>query len=677
MTGTNILAMPFLACAMAFAGTASAQDRTTGNLLPKPRQMAVGKGVFTTTGGVKTVSTVGDMADCAFMPSWARQENAQSTKVVSYARLEGASSPEAYRLRVVADTLEIKAPSKEGFMRAWQTVNQLQGKKGVPCVDVADTPAYKWRGLMIDVVRHFFPIDFLKRQVDVMAQYKFNRLHLHLTDAEGWRMEIKRYPRLTDSVAYRPINDWRTWYDTGKPYCSKDDPRAYGGYYTQDQLRDLVAYAAERGITVVPEIEMPGHSNEVMTAYPELSCTHEPHTQADYCAGSIATYDFLENVLKEVMDVFPSHYIHVGGDEAAKKAWPACPLCQAKMRELGTTSVEDLQAYLITRMGQFLNEHGRQLVGWDEVIAGDLSKNTTVMVWRGTNRAHEAIKHGYDVVLSPGAYCYLDHYQDAPQLQRPAIGGYLPLEKVYSYIPGEDLPEAERKLITGVQGNLWTEHVTTTDHVEQMLWPRALALAEIGWNGTEKKDYKEFRSRALTQVGRLSREEGMHPFDLKHEVGQRPESLKQVKNKAIGAKITYNKPYSKAYPAGGDTALIDGWRGGWAYNDKRWQGFTGSPAIDVTIDLGKATSVKGVEIGFMQMSRPGVNLPSSVQVLVSEDGKDFTEAYNKVEEQQEKTALPVYRTHKWSGHRKARFVRVKAMPSKFGGFVMCDEIVVK
>ena len=674
----------------------TAQDKRVQQLLPMPTEMTMGKGTFATDGPIKVESHVADNANCVFTPTWAKPQNNSDTqtgsnagsdnapgprrkgqaRVVRYLPLGGEVSPEAYRLHITPDTLDMCAASATGFMHAWQTIAQLTTKNGVACADIHDKPAYKWRGLMIDVVRHFFSIDFLKRQIDVMAQYKLNTLHLHLTDAEGWRMEIKRYPRLTDSVAYRPIEPWVAWREAGQPYCSKDDQSAYGGYYTQDQLRDLVAYAADRGITIVPEIEMPGHSGEVTTAYPELSCTHEPHKQPDYCAGSIATYDFLENVLREVMDVFPSTYIHVGGDEAAKKSWPTCPLCQRKMHELGIDDTEGLQAYLITQMGQFLNKHGRQLVGWDEVIAGNLSKNTTVMVWRGTERAHEAIEQGYDVVLSPGAYCYLDHYQDAPALQRPAIGGYLPLEKVYSYIPGEDLPEAERKHITGIQGNLWTEHIATTDHVEQMLWPRALALAEIGWNGTPQKDYAAFRRRAIIQVDRLAKTEGMHPFDLRHEAGQRPEALHDVANKAAGATVTYNRPYNKSYAAGGERALVDGKRGGWSYSDGRWQGFTGTPAIDVTIDLGKTMPISSVEACFMQMSRPGVNLPSQFTVEASTDGHAYDTLYDAAENE-EKTEAPLYRTHRWHGHAKARYLHVKAMPSSFGGFVMCDEIVVK
>lgn len=665
------------AFALCLAATpAHAQKGVTSRLLPMPRHIEVESGLFRTHTPLKVDNLAGDEALSVFTPAWAKASAPQATRVVLCERLEGAASPEAYTLHVTPDTLRLRAASRQGFMHGWQTVAQLATDKGVPCADIVDEPAYRWRGLMIDVVRHFFPVSFLKRQVDVMAQYKFNRLHLHLTDAEAWRMQMKRYPRLTDSVAYRPIEPWVEWREAGTPYCGKDAPGAYGGYYTQDELRALVAYADARGITIVPEIEMPGHSGAVLTAYPELSCTHEPHKQADFCAGSVATYDFLENVLSEVMDVFPSHYIHVGGDEAAKKSWPTCPVCRAKMNELGTTDVNDLQTYLISRMGDFLNRHGRQLVGWDEVTAGNLARNTTVMVWRGAERAHEAIKHGYDVVLAPSSHCYLDLYQDAPDRQLPAFRGYVSLEKVYSYVPGADLPDAERGLVTGVQGNLWTEHVATTDHVEQMLWPRGMALAEIGWNGTPQKNYAEFRQRALVQVDHLRRDEHMHPFDLRHEVGPRPESLHPVKNKAKGAKVTYGSPFYKGYKAGGERALVDGLRGGWGYEDGRWQAFTGPDGMDVTIDLGRATAVKGVDVGFMQMTRPGVNLPSRVVVSVSADGQRYDEVYTR-DEPQEKTLKAIYRTHAWKGHRKARYIRVQAMPSTFGGFIMCDEVVVK
>ena len=646
-------------------------------LLPRPREATAHKGFFATDKGVKIENGVGADAQNAFVPAWADgSQQSDARHVAIYRRLEGETSPEAYRLHVAADTLLISAAGAEGFMRAWQTIAQLTTRRGVPCVDIIDSPTYRWRGLMLDVTRHFFPISFLKKQVDVMARYKMNRLQLHLTDAEGWRMQIKRYPRLTDSVAWRPYENLTQWDKNGRRYCSSSAPGAYGGYYTQDELRDFVAYAAQRGITVVPEIEMPGHSGAVLAALPELSCTHQPREQSDYCAGSVATFDFIENVLREVMDVFPSHYIHVGGDEAAKKSWPTCPLCQMRMREEGIADVDGLQAYFITRIGKFLNAHGRQLVGWDEVTAGNLSPNTTVMVWRGTERAQDAISHGYDVVLSPGDYCYLDHYQDAPATQPAAISGYLSLEKVYSYVPGSDLSASDRSKVTGVQGNLWTEWVSTASHAEYMLWPRAMALAEIGWSGAEgKSQYTDFRSRALAETKWLNTH-GVNTFDLTHEVGQRKEAVKPLAHKAVGKTITLNTPYMKSYPAGGNDALIDGLGGGWSYGDKRWQAFSGNSGMDATIDLGSAMSISSVESTFMQMCGPGVFVPSGYSVEVSLDGTNFTSVYNK-SWTCEKSDNASYLTCRWSGHAKARYIRVKAAPTPFGGFIFCDEIIVK
>jgi len=508
-----------------------------------------------------------------------------------------------------------------------------------------------------------------------MSEYKFNRLHIHLTDAAGWRIEIKRYPRLTNFAAWRPQKLWKDWNAGGNLYAEQGSEGAEGGYYTQDELRDLVKYAAERGITIVPEIEMPGHSEEVLTAYPELSCTHEPYKQADFCPGNVGTYDFLENVLKEVMDIFPSHYIHVGGDEAAKKSWGSCALCQKKMKELGIDNVDGLQAHLISHMGKFLNEHGRQLVGWDEVIAGNLSKNTTVMVWRGTNLAHEAIKHGYDVVMSPGAYCYFDMYQDAPGTQPVANGGFIPTEKVYSYVPGDDLPEAERSMITGVQANLWAEHIPTPEYAEYMLYPRALALAEIGWNGTKTKNYPEFKTRALAQVEHL-KSEGVHPFDLKKEIGERKEKMKPVQHKAVGAKVIYNHAYNPYYPAAGEQTLVDGNMGGWAHGDGRWQGFIGKNCFDVTIDLGKSTKIGSVGTDFMQSSGPEIFYPSQYTVSVSEDGTNFTTVYDKKFESSKEPILD-FKTLTWKGSKNARYIRVQAKPSSFGGWLFVDEIIVK
>lgn len=644
------------------------------NLIPQPQSFTAGKGFFVAKDkGYKLVNKAGSVADNIYSANWAAKAAADAKPTVLMQKLDNASSPEAYRLHVTTDSIVISAASADAFRYAWQTVEQLNTRKGIMACDVDDAPAYKWRSLMIDVSRHFFPIDFLKKQIDVMAQYKFNRLHIHLTDAAGWRIEIKRYPRLTNFAAWRPEALWKDWSNNGAKYTQEGTDGAYGGYYTQEQLRDLVAYASQRGITIVPEIEMPGHSEEVLTAYPELSCTHEPYKQSDFCPGSIATYDFLENVLKEIMDIFPSEYIHVGGDEAAKKSWGSCPLCQQMMRQLACDK-DGLQAHLIAHMGRFLQRHGRQLVGWDEVIAANLPANTTVMVWRDTQYAHRALQHGYGVVLSPGAYCYLDAYQDAPHTQPEAIGGYLPLDKVYAYVPGADLPEAEQSKIIGIQGNLWCEYVPTEQHAEYMLYPRALAIAETAWNGTKNKNLADFRKRVLAHTAIL-RQKGVNAFCLKHEYGERPASLRIASHKARGCKVVYNQPYNNQYRAQGQATLTDGSFGGWAFGDGRWQGFIGKDyCMDVTLDLGSMQNISYIATDFMQSCGPEIYFPAEYRVSISRDNTLFKEIYSNTYPIEE-TPTSEYRQLSWRGKASARYIRIKAKAAK--GWVFADEIVVE
>lgn len=656
---------------------------TGQNLLPLPQKVEMKQGVFRTNKAFRIENTAGTAVHNPYdlFLTQATAHDGSLKRVVRYCRMAapaGQSDAENYRLSVSPDTIEISACGPQGFLRAAQTLRQLSAKGGIACCVIEDAPAYAWRGVMLDVSRHFFPISFLKKQVDILSSYKINRLHLHLTDAAGWRMEIKKYPRLTEVGAWRTSALWKTWWNDGKRhYASKDTPGAYGGYYTQDELRDLVDYAAQRGITIVPEIEMPAHSEEALTAYPEYSCTHEPYKQADFCPGNPAVYTFLEDVLKEVMEVFPSKYIHVGGDEAGKASWPNCPLCQQKMKELGLKEVDGLQAHLIGHMGKFLASHGRQLVGWDEIIAGNLSENTTVMVWRDVKKAGEAMKHGYDVVLSPGAYCYLDSYQDAPPTQPEAIGGYLTLEKVYGYVPGEELTEAERKKITGLQVNLWTEYVPTQEHAEYMLYPRSLALAELAWHGAEHKDYAAFRERALKETRTLRKERGVNAFDLSHEVGERPEKSVRVKHKALGAKVSYAYPAHEYYLAAGDATLTDGLRGGWANNDGRWQGFIRGKRFDVTLDLGKVDQVRSVACDFYQAVGPEIFYPSEYVVSLSVDGTNFTEVHRQKFDYKN-TIQPEITNYAWKGKaHEARYVRVQALPSIKGGWVFVDEVVVK
>ena len=587
-------------------------------------------------------------------------------------------SNEGYVFVGMPKGVEIHAKTGAGLFYGVQTLLQMTKEANkVALGRIVDEPRFEYRGMMLDVSRHFFGLDFVKKQIDAMAYYKLNRLHIHLTDAAGWRIEIKKYPRLTNFAAWRTGKDWKEWWNGDRKYVEEGSEGAVGGYFTQDQCREIVEYAKKHYITVIPEIEMPSHSEEVLTAYPELSCTHVPYKQADFCVGNEKTFEFLENVLLEVMEIFPSEYIHVGGDEASKKSWETCPLCQARMKKEGMKEIDELQSYLIKRMEKFLNKHGRNLLGWDEILEGGLAPNATVMSWRGVEGGLKAIEGGHRAIMSPGGYCYFDSYQDAPHTQPEAIGGYLPLKKVYSYdpIPETFTPE-QAKLMYGVQANLWAEYIPTKEHMEYMIYPRILALAEVAWSAVANKNYEDFHGRALKAVEEL-RAKGYNPFDLKNEVGNRPGADKPVENLGLGKKVTYAEgtKYYSGYAAGGDDALVNGILGGWSYSDQLWQGFL--KGVDVTIDLEKETPIKEVNADFMQICGPGVFMPKQVIVSISNDGKEFTELA-KVDHQVVKDDAVTFKTFGWTGEANARYVRYQAShDDNFGGFLFVDEIVIK
>lgn len=593
--------------------------------------------------------------------------------------LEGITSPEGYVLSVNSDGVRIEALSGAGLFYGVQTLLQMaaDAPEGMTAVTVKDEPRFEYRGIMLDVSRHFRSKEFVKRQIDLLSYYKINRLHLHLTDAAGWRIEIKKYPRLTQFAAWRPQAVWKDWWNGKREYCEETDPRAQGGYYTQDDIRELVAYAQKHYVTIIPEIEMPSHSEEVLTAYPELSCTHVPYKQSDFCIGNEKTFEFLENVLTEVMELFPSEYIHIGGDEAGKASWPNCKLCQARMKKEGLKDVNELQSYSIHRMERFLNSHGRKLLGWDEILDGGLAPNATVMSWRGTEGGLAAIRSGHKAIMSPGQYCYLDGYQDAPYSQPEAIGGYLPLKKVYGYEPVPDsLSADEAKLMYGVQANLWTEYIPTEEHAEYMLYPRAIALAEVAWSKPVNKSWEDFHRRALKIVDEL-KAKGYHPFELKNEIGNRKEAETPVEHLALGKKVTYNAPYWENYPAAGEATLTDGLRGGWNYNDQLWQGFVTKDRVDVVIDLEKETPIHSVAADFMQICGPEVFMPERVVISVSNDGKEFTQLAEIKHEVVRDDAV-TFKSFGWEGEASARYIRYQALASdKFGGVLFTDEIVVK
>jgi hexosaminidase len=423
---------------------------------------------------------------------------------------------EGYDLTVAADGVVITAEGGPGWFYGAQTLLQLlppeifsptESAKGVawqiPAVRIVDQPRFRWRGLLLDVARHFFNKEEIKSFLDLMAQHKLNTLQLHLTDDQGWRIEIKRYPKLTE------IGAWRK--DIGFGLNPKDgtaygpDGR-YGGFYTQDDIREIVAYAEARYIALVPEIEMPGHSGAARLAYPECRCKGGPQA---FCAGNNETFTFLENVLREVMDLFPGKYIHIGGDEVDKASWKNCPLCQARIKQENLKDEKDLQSYFIKRIERFINSQGRTLIGWDEILEGGLAPNATVMSWRGMDGGIAAANAGHDVVMTPTSHCYFDYLQ-AKEGEPRGIGGFLPLEQVYSFEPvPQAIPADKAKHILGTGGNLWSEFFPNYAHVQYMAYPRACALAEVAWTSPERKKWEDFEKRLDRHLQRL-KVQGVH-----------------------------------------------------------------------------------------------------------------------------------------------------------------------
>lgn len=428
---------------------------------------------------------------------------------------------EAYSLEISPRRIVIRSFTPTGAVRARQTIAQLKAAGGpVECCRIIDYPRFRHRGLMIDESRSFKGKDFLFRQMDVMALLKLNVLHLHLTDAAGWRIRIDAYPQLTDKAGWRIGKSYFEWEGKGYPFAGEDVPGAYGGWYSKDDIRQIVAYASERGITVIPEIEMPGHSMEVNRTYPEMACETADGRPLpfswDLCPGREETFRFLEAVLSEVMDLFPSEYIHIGGDEAVMKDWGRCVHCAARMKAEGMKDVHELQGYLIRRIDSFVRSRGRRIIGWDEILETGIPAEAAVQSWRGVSGGRKAAGAGHDVVMSPTTHCYFDYYQDLIRKEPRACGPLLSLRHCYSFEPLDGIPEGQQEHILGLQGNLWCEYIPEPSHAEYMLYPRALAIAETGWTPPGRKDYPDFRRRAELFCGLLD-SLGYNHFDMASE----------------------------------------------------------------------------------------------------------------------------------------------------------------
>ena len=614
---------------------------------------------------------------------------------------------EAYKLEVNSDRVIIISKGNAGFLYGIETLRQLlpesiessekisNAEWIVPNVTISDQPRYKYRGLMLDVSRHFFKMDYIKKTIDRMAMLKMNVLHFHLVDDQGWRIEIKKYPKLTEVGAWRVDQEDKHW--DGRYTTTADEKGTYGGFYTQEELKELVAYASTKNVEIIPEIEMPAHVSSAIAAYPELSCHERPIGVPSggvwpitdiYCAGKENTFQFLENVLTEVMDIFPSKYIHVGGDEATKTNWKACPNCNKRMQAEGLKNAEELQSYFIKRMERFINSKGKKLIGWDEILEGGIAPEATVMSWRGVAGGVEAAKQGHDVIMTPGSHCYFDHYQ-GPQNEEPlAWGGYTPLSKVYTFDPVVDtMTPAEAKHVLGGQANLWSEQIKTEAHSEYMIFPRLAALSETLWSPKESRNWEDFSARIVSMFKRydflginyaksaylvmhdvqidmdtkkvsLSLKNEFTNGDIRYTLNDQKLTDNAIKyskplivdktttihaslfkndrpvgvafnttiefHKAVGKKVTFKDIYSDQYKGEGEFGLVNTLRGSKNFTDGHWQAWLGKD-MEAVIDMGEETSIQEVTLGTLENQGPGIYFPTAVKVYVSNDGKNYRE----------------------------------------------------
>ncbi len=614
-------------------------------------------------------------------------------------------SSEAYQLNIHKDKIIIQSSSAGGAFYAVQSLLQLMppqvfsDKKeniswDIPCVNIEDAPRYKWRGMHLDVSRHFFPKEFIKNYIDYIAMYKLNRFHWHLVDDQGWRIEIKKYPKLTEVGAWRVDREDISWRERERQ--KEGEVPTYGGFYTQEDIKEIVNYAAERHVEILPEIEMPAHVLSALSAYPELSCnsghltvppgTYWPNVDI-YCAGKEKTFQFLEDVLNEVIELFPCKYIHIGGDEADKTEWKKCQDCQRRIKEEGLKDEAELQSYFVKRIEKFLISKHKRLIGWDEILEGGLAPEATVMSWRGMQGGIDAAKQGHDVIMTPMDYCYFNFYQGKPQFEPEAFGGYLPLKTVYRFEPTPaELSEKESKHILGGQANLWSEFVATQEIAEYMIFPRIAALAEVDWSKKDLRDWNNFESRINHQFEiydnmKVNYSKSIYTVFIKPQPdettstlfatlesesslpniyystdGSKPgvsslEYKKPIKiennitlkaasfiNETMTSKISEQKfcihsalikkpllnyKYSDNYNGGGDYGLTDGILGSENYGDGCWVGFYGNN-LEAVIDLGETKLINKISTGFLQKISSWIFLPSKVEYYISTDGNNFT-----------------------------------------------------
>jgi len=698
------------------------------NLIPKPQKLEISDGVFSLSFNTNLIIDSLFDAESDYLKEILNLELNGNGNTIELFKKEGFQEEEFF-LNITEENLKIEASTPIGIMRGIQTLRQLLlTKKGIaatkiPCLKIHDFPRFSWRGMLLDCCRHFMKKEFVMRYIDLLAYHKMNILHWHLTEDQGWRIEIEKYPKLTE------IGAWRTEKDGSK----------YGGFYTKEDIKEILVYAKTRHITVVPEIEFPGHSVAAIASYPHLSCTGDSIAVGTdwgvykdiYCAGNDSVFTFMEDVLTEVMELFPSKYIHIGGDEAPKYRWEHCKKCQQRIKEENLHDAHELQSYFITRIEKFLNENGRQLIGWDEILEGGLAPSATVQSWRGEEGGISAAKSGHDAIMSPTLHCYFDYGLDATDLK-----------EVYHYepIPAE-LTVEEAKHILGGECNMWSERAPQ-ELIDSKVFPRILAMSEVLWSSYEK-DYDNFYARVQKHYPKLdalgvtygfesvpitstvifnadsfavSLFKGSPDMRLEYSFNNKdwqaytvPFGVNETSNlmargfknekpygefeqeiimhKATGKKVHYTIPYNKHYKGTGDNNLTDGLLGSIEnFRDGYYQGFSGTD-FEVVIDLGETTTFSSIQTTFFQYYLSWIVLPTVVSYAVSEDGENFTEIASL------KHNIPLMREGKFKHtfsfekeNTKAKYLKVSAktvgkLPQEHpaagsDAWIFVDEIII-
>jgi hexosaminidase len=670
---------------------------------------------------------------------------------------------EAYILDVNSKFITITAKGQAGFIYGLESIRQLlpvviesknviaKQKWQIPNLVVNDKPRFQWRGLMLDLSRHFFDKNYILATIDRLAMHKMNVLHLHLVDDQGWRIEIKKYPKLTEVGAWRVDQENLSW--NARLTTNPDEKGTYGGFLTQEELKEIVKYATSKNVEIIPEIEMPAHVSSAIAAYPELSCFDQrigvpsgglwPITDI-YCAGKETTFEFLQNVIDEVITIFPSKYIHIGGDEATKTNWEKCPHCQKRMQENGLKNTHELQSYFVKRMEKYINSKGKKLIGWDEILEGGLAPDATVMSWRGTKGGIEAAEQGHDVIMTPESPCYFNFYQ-GPQNEEPlAFDAYNPLNKVYEFDPVVPTMTPEQaKHVLGGQANLWAEFLSNPSASEYMIFPRLAALSEVLWSPKESRNWNDFTTRlsslfqrynylginyaksaylvtasssadlAHKQINVALKNEFPNP-DIRYVLGNKPLDQQALKytnpipfnettilkaslfqndkpvgktfmdtivfHKAVGHKVSYLTPYNSNYKGDGPFGMVNTIRGSKNFHDGQWQAWLVND-MEIVIDLEKQESIQQVSVGTLESQGAGINFPTQIKILVSNDSIKYKEV-GKVNRAYAANPISELKDFKIDFQKQnARFVKIIAVnlrksPKGDSSWLFVDEIVV-